>query len=107
MWWSTGALAFALNGVVPFVLLLFRRVRRSERALLRVAALVLLGRVADLFFQVGPPLFGPSPWPSPWEVAPVVALLALFALAVLRRLEHSASVDPSEPGLDYSLHHHA
>jgi hypothetical protein len=107
MWWSTGALSFALNGAVPFLLLLFRRVRRSEKALLRIAALVLLGRVADLFFQVGPPLFGPAPWLSPWEVLPVVALLALFAFAVLKKLERKATVDAAEPGLDYSLHYHA
>jgi hypothetical protein len=107
MWWSTGVLSFALNGVVPFVLLLFRRVRRSEKALVRIAALVLAGRVADLFFEVGPPLFGPAPWPSAWEVLPVVALFALFALVVLRRLERGAAVDASEPGLDYSRHYHA
>jgi hypothetical protein len=106
MWWSTGVLSFTLNGVAPFVLLLFRRVRRSEKALLRIAALVLLGRIADLFFQVGPPLFGPSPWPSPWEVLPIAGLLALFALVVLRSLERAPCVDASEPGLDYSLHHH-
>lgn len=107
MWRSTGVVSFALNGALPFLLLLFRRVRRSEEALLRVAALVLLGRVADLFFHVGPPLFGPAPWPSAWEVLPLVAMLALFALVVLRRLERGVSVDASEPGLDYSLHHHA
>lgn len=107
MWWSTGVLAFALNAAVPFVLLLFRRVRRSEKALLRIAALVLVGRIADLFFQIGPPLFGPAPWPSPWEVLPILGMLAFFALAVLRRLERGPSVDGSEPGLDYSLHYHA
>jgi hypothetical protein len=107
MWWTTGALAFALCGVIPFVLLLFRRVRRSEQALLRIAALVLAGRVADLFFQIGPPLFGPSPWPSAWEVLPVVGLSALFALVVLRRLARGATADATEPGLEHSLHYHA
>lgn len=106
MWWTTGALSFALNGAVPFLALLLRRVRRSETALLRVAALVLLGRVADLFFQVGPPLFGPAPWPSPWEVLPVVGVLALFASSVLRRLERGTTAE-GEPGLDYSLRYHA
>ena len=107
MWWTTGALSFALNGVIPFVLLLFRRVRRSEGALLRIAALVLLGRVADLFFHVGPTLLRDTPWPSVWEVLPVVGLAAMFAFATLRALAQGASVDASEPGLDYSLHHHA
>lgn len=107
MWWTTGALSFALNGAIPFILLLFRRMRRSEGALLRIAALVLLGRIADLFFHVGPPLFGPDPWPSMWEVLPVAGLTALFAFSVLRTLAQGATVDAAEPGLDYSLHHHA
>lgn len=107
MWWTTGALSFALNGVVPFVLLLFRRVRRSETALARIAALVLAGRVADLFFIVGPALLGPAPWPSPWELFPIAGLLALFALVTLRAFARGPSVRASEPGIDYSLHHHA
>ena len=110
MWRSTGALSFVLNGALPFVLLLFRRVRRSEKALLRVAVLVLVGRVAELFFHVGPPTMkalGPSPWPSPWEVLPVVGLVSLFALVVLQALARGPSVRADEPGLDYSLHYHA
>jgi hypothetical protein len=108
MWWSTGALSFALNGVVPFVLLLFRRVRRSETALVRIAGLVLVGRLADLFFLAGPPLLGgPSPWPSPWELLPVVGLVALYAVVVLRSLAHAPVVRADEPGLDHSLHYHA
>ena len=110
MWRSTGALSFVLNGALPFVLLLFRRVRRSEKALLRVAVLVLVGRVAELFFHVGPPTMkalGPSPWPSPWEVLPVVGLASLFALVVLQALARGPSVRADEPGLDYSLHYHA
>ena len=107
MWWSTGLLSFVLNGVLPFVLLLFRRVRRSETGLLRVALLVLVGRVADLFFQIGPPLLGPSPWPAFWEVLPVLGLVALFALVTLRALASRSTVREGEPGLDASLHYHA
>jgi hypothetical protein len=40
-------------------------------------------------------------------VLPVVGLLALFAFAVLKKLERKATVDAAEPGLDYSLHYHA
>lgn len=90
MWWSTGVLSFVLNGAVPFALLLFRRVRSSETALFRIAGLVLVGRVADLFFQAGPPLLGgPSPWPSPWEALPVAGMAALWTLVVLRWIAHA------------------
>jgi hypothetical protein len=107
MWRSTGVLSFTLNGLVPFVLLLFRRIRRSEKAMLRIAALVLLGRIADLFFHVGPPLFGPTPWPSPWEVLPLVGLLALYALVVLRSLALDVTADEPAADLEYSLHYKA
>ncbi|MCE9637010.1 MAG: hypothetical protein K8T90_15000 [Planctomycetes bacterium] len=106
MWWSTGLVSFALNGVIPFVVLLFRRARRDESTVLRVAGIVLVGRLADLSFHVGPPLLGPSPWPSPWEVLPVVGLVALLALVVLRAISRGPSVHADEPGLEQSLHYH-
>ncbi|MCG3134651.1 MAG: hypothetical protein HMLKMBBP_01967 [Planctomycetes bacterium] len=106
MWWATGALSFALNGLVPFVVLLFRGMRRNERVVARVAGLVLVGRIADLFFHVGPPLLGPEPWPSAWEVLPIVGLGCLFTLVVLRRIEAAPTVNPAEPGFADSLHHH-
>jgi hypothetical protein len=107
MWWTTGALSFALNGVIPFTLLLFRGVRRNESAVLRISGLVLVGRLADLAFHVGPPLLGASPWPSPWEILPVVGLVAAFALVVLQTLARGPSVRADEPGLAASLHYHA
>lgn len=107
MWHSTGVISFALNGAIPFVLLLFRRVRRSESGVMRIAGLVLVGRLADLFFHVGPPLMGgPSPWPSPWEILPVLGLVALWTLVVLRSLAHVPAVRPEEPGFAANLHSH-
>lgn len=106
-WWTTGAVSFTLNGVIPFVLLLFRRVRRSETALVRIACGVLVGRLAELAFHVGPPLLGPSPWPGLWEILPAGGVVALFALVTLRGIASRPVVKQDEPGLDYSLHYHA
>lgn len=106
-WWTTGAVSFTLNGVLPFVLLLFRRVRRSETALARIACGVLVGRLAELAFHVGPPLLGPSPWPGLWEILPAGGLVAFFALVTLRGIASRPVLKSDEPGLGYSLHYHA
>lgn len=107
MWHGTGVVSFVLNGAVPFVLLLFRRIRRSETGLLRVALLVLVGRFADLFFHIGPPLLGTDPSPSLWEVAPAVGLGALWSLATLRSLERAARAEPGEPGIAEAMRYHS
>lgn len=115
MWGTLTTLALVLNGLVPFVALLLRRARRSEKALLRVALLVLVGRAVDLFVIVGPavevkatlpPGAPASPGLVVWEIAPVLGFLALFALVALRALARGPAVRASEPGIDYSLHYH-
>lgn len=116
MWGTLTTLALVLNGLVPFVALLLRRARRSEKTLLRVALVLLAGRALDLFVIVGPAVdvktpLAPGQPASPgfvvWEIAPVLGFLALFALVSLRALARRPVVRASEPGLDYSLHYHA
>jgi hypothetical protein len=119
MWGTLSTIALVLNGLVPFVALLMRGARRSEKTLLRVAMVVLVGRALDLFVIVGPALEAKAPQAtalsgtpaSPgfvvWEIAPVVGFLALFGLVTLRALARGPAVRASEPGLDYSLHYHA
>ncbi len=116
MWGTLTTLALVLNGLVPFVALLLRRARRSEKTLFRVALVLLVGRAVDLFVIVGPAVdvktpLAPGEPASPgfvvWEIAPVLGFLALFGLVTLRALARGPAVRASEPGLDYSLHYHA
>jgi hypothetical protein len=116
MWGTLTTLSLVLNGLVPFAALLLRRARRSEKTLLRVALVLLVGRAVDLFVIVGPAVdvkapLAPGEPASPgfavWEIAPVLGFLALFGLVTLRALARRPVVRPSEPGLDYSLHYHA
>lgn len=116
MWGSLTTLSLVLNGLVPFVALLFRRARRSETTLLRVALVLLVGRALDLFVIAGPTFDAKaaevsgtpgSPGFVVWEIAPVVGFLALFGLVTVRALARGPAVRASEPGLDYSLHYHS
>jgi hypothetical protein len=69
----------ALNWAVPFFALMPRALRRSEQALLRVACVMLVGHAIDLYVIVGPSLHAQDPMIGPWELAPLVAAVALFS----------------------------
>jgi hypothetical protein len=107
VWGTLLRVNLVLNFGVPFVALLWRRARRSARVLLRVAVVLLVGRVVDLFVLLGPPLFGPEPRVGLWELAPVLGALALFAFLVLRALSVRPLVQPADPALPYSLSYHS
>jgi hypothetical protein len=78
-------------GTLPFVLLLFRRLRRNRRALVRIAALVLVGRLLDLLVLAGPPLMGESPRLGLFELGPIVGGVALFFYLAVRALRRDAA----------------
>ncbi len=90
-WGLLTKLALFLGCVVPFVLLLFRNLRRSRTALVRIAAVILAARLIDLLVLAGPPLMGAEPTVGLWELAPIVGQLALFFLLALKALQRTAA----------------
>ena len=96
-WGLLTKLSCVLCGALPFALLLFRRLRRSRVALVRISALVLAGRLVDLYVLAGPPLMGESPRAGIWELAPVIGLVALFFLLALRELRRTESTALASP----------
>src|SRR5690606_31953747 len=66
-----------LNWVVPFFMLLPRECKRSEPIMLRVAAIVLIGRWVDLSVMIYPPVVGEAPMPDIPEVAGVIAAVGI------------------------------
>ena len=90
--------ACVLCGALPFTLLLFRRLRRSRRALVRIAAVVLAGRLVDLWVLAGPPLMGATPRLGPFEVLPVLGAVALFFCLVLRALRRPEAAPAAVAG---------
>jgi len=94
-----------VNWGLPFLVLLSRRTKRSETVLLRVAALLLVGRWLDLWLMVAPPHASGGPRPTPWDVTAIAAALALFVLVLFRVLARHPAVPRGDPMLEESLQH--
>jgi len=95
----------ALNWIVPFFLLLPRPCKRSEKVMLKVAGIVLVGRWLDLYMMIFPSA-DRSPWIGVWEFAAAAALLGVFGLLFFRAFSQAAPVPLRDPLLSESLHHH-
>lgn len=96
-------LNLALNWVIPQVVLIPARVRRSAPALLKVSAVVLLGRWLDLYLLIMPAV-GLSLRLGFLEVFLFLGVLSLFLLLFLKGFQKSAPVPQKDPYLAESLH---
>ncbi len=106
--WGPVVLAsIVLNWVIPFFVLLPRPCKRSETVMLRIAAVVLLGRCMDLYIMIFPPMVGDTPVFGIPEIAAIVGLSCLVALLFLRTFAAAAAVPRNDPWLAESLRYHA
>ncbi len=94
-----------INWLIPFLLLLPRPAKRSESLLLKVCALVLIGRWLDLYIVSGPLVMPGGPSLGPWELAPLLLLLPLYILFLFGVLGRHPLVPKGDPYLVESLHH--
>jgi hypothetical protein len=85
--------------VLPFVLLLSRRVKRSATALAVVATLVLLARFADLYWLVAPAFDATAPRIHVLDVTTLLAVGGLWLAAFVTRLEKQPLVPLNDPSL--------
>ena len=87
-WGTLIPLNLIVNFAIPFLLLMLRPWRRNRVVLMRIAALVFVGRVLDLYVMIAPPLQAGQGGPhfGLWELGPVVGALALFGWVLLRGL---------------------
>jgi hypothetical protein len=95
-----------LNWAAPFAALLPRGTKRSPRTLGRVAAVVLAGRVLDVYLMIAPPLEGAHPLVGIWEVGVLAGAAGVLALAFDRGIRGAAPVPLRDPYLEESLHYH-
>jgi len=95
----------AVNWLVPFLLLLPRDAKRDRDAMVRVAVLLLAGRVLDLVLLVQPGLLD-GPRFGVWELGPLAAVAAVAALALPRIFRRAPAVPERDPMLAESLHYH-
>lgn len=85
-WGLLSNLSLVLNGALPFLLLLSRRMRDRESMLLRVCGILLLGRAVEVLVLVGPPILGDVFPVDLFVLGPVTGALALFFHQALRHL---------------------
>jgi hypothetical protein len=105
-WAPLFLLNMILNWAVPFAALLPRGTKRSARALGRVAAVVIAGRILDVYLMVAPPLQGARPIVGIWEIGVLLGAGAALVLAFYRGILQAAPVPLKDPYLEESLHYH-
>lgn len=92
-----------LNWAIPFLVLLPRRCKQSQRILSAVAGVVLLGRFVDLYQMVFPPIVAGPPRIGGWEIAVWLGALAVAALAILVTIGRAAIHPARDPSFAKSL----
>jgi len=105
--WAVLSVASLLaNWLIPFLVLLSRPAKTDESTMLRVCALLLVGRWLDLYVMIQPVFENEAPVLGIWEIAPVVVGTALFVVCLRRGLGAANLVPKGDPYLEESLHHH-
>jgi hypothetical protein len=105
-WLSLFLLNFGLNWVIPFLTLLPRAAKRSEGILLKVCAVLLVGRWLDLYLMIMPAKGGATPPFGIWEIGTLMGVVALFFYWTFRSLNQANLMPLKDPTLERSLHHH-
>lgn len=108
-----GALSLAnvlLNWLIPFVLLLSRDARRSDRCIVLAAVSILIGHWLDLYLVVAPSTLvdarsgsGVGASFGPLEILPLAGALSLFVWVALRSFSRQHAVPIRDPHLVESL----
>ena len=105
-WAVLSAANLLANWAIPFLVLLPSPAKNDESRLLRVCALLLVGRWLDLYLMIQPVFEEHAPVLGIWEIAPVVAAAALFVIFLRRGLAAADLVPRGDPYLEESLRHH-
>jgi hypothetical protein len=105
-WLPLFILNMLLNWAIPFAVLLPRGPKRNASQLVKVAWVVVAGRVLDIYMLIIPATAGAVPVLGLWEIAPLCMAGAVFLLAFLRALSRSPQVPHRDPFLSESLNYH-
>lgn len=106
-WGPVVVLSILLNWVIPFFALLPKPAKRSASVMMKIAAVVLIGRWVDLYTIVFPAELGDKPVFGIWEVAAICCLIGTTSWLLFRAFASSNPVPRRDPYLTESLHYHA
>lgn len=102
-WRAIAWMLILFHFVLPFILLISRRVKQAPRILVGVASLVLLGRLVDAYWLVGPSLYPQGVFTIHWlDAATLIGIgglwLAVFLWLLFRQSTPSPSLVSGEAG---------
>ena len=98
-------LVFAINFLLPMVLLMSRDAKRNPRFLIAVGSIIFAGHWLDVFLMVTPGSLGEHWHFGMLEVGMFLAFLGLLMFSVLNTLTKAPLTPVNHPYLDESVHH--
>ena len=106
LWMPLFYLNVGLNWVIPFLALLPRAGKRDGSFLVKVAAVVLLGRALDMYLLIIPTVSESTPFAGVAPLGILLGAIGVFILAFGTTLSRAALIPLKDPYLEESLHHH-
>lgn len=87
------------NWFIPFAILLFRKPKRNERAMLVVAIVVLAGRWLDLYLMIFPAMPDAVPVVGPLEIGVVMIAIPVVGWAIFKLISLRETIPVNDPYL--------
>jgi len=106
LWLPLFYLNVFLNWVIPFLALLPRAGKRDGNFLLKIAVIVLVGRVLDMYLLIIPTVSESTPFAGIAPIGIILGAIGVFILAFGRTLGKAALIPMKDPYLEESLNHH-
>ena len=108
-WLPLGQFLIIGHFVIPFIVLLFRKVKRSPKALIVMALWAILLEVLDMYWIVRPTVYGEGAGPGAAalivDVLGIVGVLAVFAGYLVRKIPQATLVALNDPRMEEALGH--
>ncbi len=106
LWMPLFYLNLGLNWLIPFLALLPRAAKRDGNFLMKIALIVLVGRVLDLYLLIIPSVSESTPLAGIAPLGIVLGGLGVFILVFGRTLGSAPLIPLKDPYLNESLNHH-
>lgn len=106
LWMPLFYLNVALNWVIPFLALLPRAGKRDASFLVKIALIVLIGRILDMYLLIIPTVSEATPFAGFAPLGVTLGAIGVVVIFLGRALSESALVPLKDPYLEESLHHH-
>lgn len=106
LWKPLFYLNLGLNWVIPFLALLPRVGKRDDSFLIKIALIVLIGRVLDMYMLIVPTVSEATPFAGFAPLGITIGAIGVIILTIGKSLRQAALVPLKDPFLDESLHHH-